>query len=191
MAEPFIGELRAMAFNFAPRGWADCNGQLLAISQNEALFSLIGTIYGGDGRTTLRLPDLRGRAPVHFGQGPGLSNLPQGASFGAETATLIPQNLPSHEHPVTGTASATLHAETVVGDRANPTNHMLSISGQDTIYGPADDANNIAMHPDSITVDTSGLSTGAIGSSVPFGIHDPSLAVRWCIALVGVFPSRP
>jgi len=98
MSEPFVGEIRMFAGNFAPRGWAFCDGQLLAVSQNDALFSLLGTIYGGDGRTTFGLPDMRGRTPLHAGQGPGLSNRRLGAKAGAENVTLTVNQLPSHRH---------------------------------------------------------------------------------------------
>ena len=98
MSEPFIGEIRMFAGSFAPRGWALCDGQLLAVSQNDALFSLLGTIYGGDGRTTFGLPDMRGRIPIHFGSGPGLTPRTLGNKFGSEHETLITNQLPSHSH---------------------------------------------------------------------------------------------
>ncbi|MBD3756388.1 MAG: phage tail protein, partial [Gammaproteobacteria bacterium] len=98
MSEPFVGEIRMFAGNFAPRGWAFCDGQLLAVSQNDALFSLLGTIYGGDGRTTFGLPDMRGRIPVHQGSGPGLSPRRLGSKSGAETETLTVNQMPSHTH---------------------------------------------------------------------------------------------
>src|ERR1700749_3333919 len=99
MSDPYLGEVRLFPYNFAPRGWMLCNGQLLSISQNTALFSLLGTIYGGDGRTTFALPDLRGRTPIHAGQGPGLANHPQGELAGAEAVTLGVSNLAAHTHP--------------------------------------------------------------------------------------------
>src|SRR5215213_5859350 len=102
MADPYIGEIRMFAGNFAPRGWALCNGQLLSISQNTALFSLLGTMYGGNGQTTFALPDLRGRVPLHFGQGPGLSNYVEGEVGGTETVTLTTGEMPSHNHGANG-----------------------------------------------------------------------------------------
>ena len=105
MSEPFVGEIRMFAGNFAPRGWAFCDGQLLAVSQNDALFSLLGTIYGGDGRTTFGLPDLRGRVPIHAGSGPGLSPRRLGAKAGAENVTLTVNQLPSHSHRLSGSAN--------------------------------------------------------------------------------------
>src|SRR5215213_5449370 len=98
MSEPFVGEIRIVGFNFAPRGWAMCNGQILPIAQNTALFSLLGTTYGGNGQTTFALPDLRSRVPIHFGQGPGLSNYDLGQVSGTESDTLIVNNLPAHTH---------------------------------------------------------------------------------------------
>ena len=106
MSEPFVGEIRMFAGNFAPRGWAFCDGQLLATSQNDALFSLLGTIYGGDGRTTFGLPDLRGRIPVHAGTGPGLSPRRLGAKAGAEKVTLTVNELPSHTHDLVASNQA-------------------------------------------------------------------------------------
>ena len=100
MSEPFVGEIRMFAGNFAPRGWAFCDGQLLAVSQNDALFSLLGTIYGGDGRTTFGLPDMRGRIPIHAGTGPGLSQRRLGAKSGSENVTVTANQLPSHTHPL-------------------------------------------------------------------------------------------
>lgn len=166
-----------VGFNFAPRGWASCDGQLLPINQHNALFSLLGTIYGGDGRTTFALPDLRSRVPVHDGRGPGLSNYPIGARGGAETHVMTVNEMPSHGH------TATLHAEANIADTANPSDRLLGISGQDSIYAPAVAADEIAMHPDSVSVANA-------GGNQPFNIRQPFLAVKFAIALVGVYPSR-
>ena len=105
MANPLLGEIRMFGGNFAPRGWAMCNGQILSIAQNTALFSLLGTTYGGNGQTTFALPDMRGRAPIHPGQGPGLSNRDLGESAGAETITLSQAQMPVHNHPVQGSSA--------------------------------------------------------------------------------------
>jgi microcystin-dependent protein len=105
MSEPFVGEIRMFAGNFAPRGWSFCNGQLMAISQNSALFSLIGTIYGGDGRTTFALPDLRGRVPLHAGEAPGLSHYALGQRGGAEQVALSVEHLPNHNHALMATSA--------------------------------------------------------------------------------------
>src|ERR1044071_219623 len=122
MSEPFVGEIRMVGFNFAPRGWAFCNGQQLPIAQNSALFSLIGATYGGNGTTTFALPDLRGRVPVGIGQGPGLTNVTLGQKFGGETNTLTVANLPAHSHSITGgttdvsgTAQALVNAQPSLG----------------------------------------------------------------------------
>ena len=108
MAEAFVGEIRAFGFNFAPRSWAFCDGQLLPISQNQALFSLIGTFYGGDGRTTFQLPDLRGRAPIKYGNGPGLSSYQLGHRGGLEQVTLTQNQMPTHNHVATDNRSLTI-----------------------------------------------------------------------------------
>ena len=116
MVEPFIGEISMVAFTFAPRGWAFCDGQLLAISQNTALFSLIGTTYGGDGRTTFALPDLRGRVPLHMGNGPGLTSRPEGQKGGSETVTLTVSQMPAHNHQA--------NASSTTSDKPGPINNF-------------------------------------------------------------------
>ena len=119
MSEPFLGEIRMFGFGFAPQGWAPCNGQLLPISQNTALFSLLGTTYGGDGRTTFALPDMRSRVPVCQGQGPGLSSYAEGQAGGAETVTLAATQMPGHTHPVKASQSAA-GSRPARGPRAGP-----------------------------------------------------------------------
>ncbi len=177
MSSPFIAQITGFGGNFAPRGWAFCEGQLLSISQNQALFSLVGTIYGGDGRTTFALPDLRGRSMVGPGQGPGLNSVRLGARGGAETVTLNSTQMPSHSH------TATLHSEDADAVTSRPVNNMLAKSGADTIYAPFDAAANRAMSSESITVANS-------GGNQSFPIRDPYLAVYWIIALLGIYPSR-
>ena len=120
MTEPFTGEIRMFGGTFAPRNWSFCNGDLISIAQNDALFSLIGTIYGGNGRTTFGLPDLRGRIPIHAGSGPGLSNRPIGQKSGSETATVNTNQLPSHTHNLTANNSS------AGADQASPANHVLA-----------------------------------------------------------------
>lgn len=170
MSEPFVGEIRMFAGNFAPRGWALCDGQLLAVSQNDALFSLLGTIYGGDGRTTFGLPDLRGRIPIHAGAGPGLSERRLGGKGGAEAVTLTIDQLPSHTHP--------LHAAQSTADNRQPLGNAPAAStGQ--VYSEIFDAQQ--MHATALT------GTGGSGSHpnvMPF------LCVHFIIALFGIFPSR-
>ncbi len=170
--DPFLGEIQAFGFNFAPRGWAKCDGQLLQIATNTALFSLLGTIYGGDGRTTFALPDLRGRVPMHHGTGPGLTNRVIGARDGAETVTLTTQQIPSHDHP------AVIRAANAGANMPKPDNRYLAGS---QIYH--DGPGIIDMAPDSVDVQPAG---GGLGHPN----MQPFLVINWCIALVGVFPSR-
>ncbi len=159
---PFLGQINLFAGNFAPRGWALCDGQLLAISQYSALFSLLGTIYGGDGRTTFALPDLRGRAPVHKGTGAGLSPYQQGRTGGLESVTLGVTELPAHDHGV----------EVQYLD--------FSLVGTDVEAGVADDS---AQASD--TQETSNAGSGQSHEN-----RQPHLAINYIIALQGVFPSR-
>ena len=139
MSEPFVGEIRMFAGNFAPRGWAFCDGQLLAVSQNDALFSLLGTIYGGDGRTTFGLPDLRGRIPIHAGTGPGLSPRRLGAKGGAENVTLTVNQMPSHNHGLRASADPTT--------TPNPQDSVLGEATADRIYASSGDVtlNNLSI----------------------------------------------
>ena len=169
---PFLGEIRLFAGNFAPRGWAFCDGQLLAVSQNDALFSLLGTTYGGDGRTTFGLPDLRGRAPVHFGNGPGLANVSLGQGFGAETATLTANQLPAHSH--------TLQGSTNPATQSDPTSNVLGSPQGDNIYTAAG-GTQVAMHADSI---------GNTGGNQSHQNMQPSIGINCIISLTGTFPSR-
>ncbi len=170
MSEPFLGEIRMFGGNFAPRGWAFCHGQLLPISSNAALFSLLGTIYGGNGSTTFALPDLRGRVPMHFGSGPGLSERRQGLRAGVETVTLTTGQLPAHNHALIGTSATP--------STAAPAGAQLP-TGSSRIYATgAADANLAAS------------SIGNAGSSQPHENMPPFLVVNFIIALVGLFPSR-
>ncbi|CAA0096567.1 Uncharacterised protein [BD1-7 clade bacterium] len=175
-ADPFLGEIQPFGFNFNPRGWALCQGQLLPISQNTALFSLLGTTYGGDGRTTFGLPDLRGRSMVGVGSGPGLDTIAWGERGGANEITLTVAQLPAHSH------IATLHAETKAGDANNPQNKLLAITSTN-IYTTPDPASNKTMHPESIVVNNA-------GAGLPFSIDSPYLGVYIGIALLGIYPSR-
>lgn len=178
--DPYLADVTIFAGNFAPRGWAFCDGQLLPISQYTALFSLLGTMYGGDGRTTFGLPDLRGRVPMGHGNGPGLTSRPTfGAKGGRETETLNLTNMPSHSH------SATLHAESAPGTSNNPTGGLLAVvnTGATNIYAPPVPATNVAMAPDAIVVNNAGG-----GQSFP--IEQPYIVMAYIIALQGVFPSR-
>jgi microcystin-dependent protein len=164
MATPFLGEIRLLSFNFAPRGWALCNGQLLPINQNQALFSLMSTTYGGDGRVTFGLPDLRGRVPVHRG------TYPQGARFGVETVTLNTTQVPLHAHqPLSTTAGA--GATLAAG--------ALPATAVKDVYLPALELAGVNM-----------ASTTSAGGSQAHDNRMPSLVLSFCVALQGIFPSQ-
>lgn len=180
--EKYLGEVFLAGFNFCPRATLPASGQLLAIAQNSALFSLYGTTYGGDGRTTFALPDLRGRAPVAFGQGPGLSNHPIGARGGQESTALTVNNLPPHDHGV----SATLHATTAPASTPNPTGALPALTTSGSAYGqvPAG-GSTVAMNGAAITATTSNTGGGA-----PMETRSPFLAMSWCVVMQGIFPSR-
>jgi microcystin-dependent protein len=173
MSEPFIGEIRAFGFNFAPRGWANCSGQLLPISQNTALFSLLGTTYGGDGRTTFALPDLRGRVAVNQGQGPGLRNYTIGEMSGEEAHTLTINEAPAHTH--------LLNATNAGGNQQTPQNTFIATDAAGNTAG-------FASGPPTVTMNQASL--GISGGSQPHNNLSPYLAVNYCIALQGIFPSR-
>lgn len=171
MSDPFVGEIRMFGFGFAPQGWAACNGQLLPIDQNQALFSLLGTTYGGDGRTTFALPDMQSRVPVGQGQGPGLSSYAEGQAGGAETVTLAAAQMPGHTHPVKASSGA--------ADSSQPGGRALARSASH-IYTAKPDASTV-MNADML---------GDAGGSQPHENTQPYLAVNFCIALAGIFPAR-
>jgi len=187
MEEPFIGEIAIFGFNFAPRGWAQCDGHLLPISQNQALFSLLGTTYGGDGRTTFGLPDLRGRIPMHYGAGQGLSARHIGQKIGQETVSLNVNQMPAHKHDITLTSiTATLKAVNDEGDQKKPGGHTIANSSTE-FY--SEDTPNTPMHADSIEISGSGTCENTGGSQFHNNIQ-PSLVVNYCIALIGLYPPR-
>ena len=171
MSEPFVGEIRMFAGNFAPRGWAFCDGQLLAVSQNDALFSLLGTIYGGDGRTTFGLPDLRGRIPIHQGTGPGLSPRRLGSKAGAENVTLTTNQLASHTHD--------WNVNTADADGGAPAGKVLAKPVALRIFRPVDQDASLAS--------TTIANTGGSRSHTNLM---PTLCINFIIALVGIYPSR-
>jgi microcystin-dependent protein len=187
-SEPFLGQIMQVGFNFAPRGWALCDGQLLPISSKSALFSLLGTTFGGDGRTTFGLPDLRGRVAVHVGNGPGLSNVNWGQRSGVENVTLTQANMPSHTHTATATATATLNATDTNGNETGPTNRILANDPRENQYSDA--APNVTMNASSITVNITDVTVGNTGGSQAFNIRNPYLGIYHIIALQGLFPSR-
>jgi microcystin-dependent protein len=171
MGSPYIGELRLFGGNFAPYNWALCNGQLLSISQNSALFQLIGTTYGGDGVNTFGLPNLQGRFPIHQGQGNGLQNYVLGQMAGSETVTLVANQLPAHNHGAVGSN----------GNAAPPANATWgSSSAQANSFGPGNSA-NAQMNPTSI---------GLTGGNQPHDNMTPFLAITFIISLQGIFPSQ-
>lgn len=174
--EPFIGQIQPFGFNFAPRGWALCAGQQMAISQNSALFSLLGTTYGGNGQTTFALPDLRARSAVNFGSGPGLTPLSIGEQGGSQTHTLLASEMPSHTH----TLSASNEPGTNTTPQAN--NYLASLVGTSSKGG--------LYSTDAGTTIPLSNQTGISGGSQAFSIQNPFLAVNFSIALQGVFPSR-
>ena len=182
-SDPYVGETMLVGFNFCPRGWATADGQLMPIAQNQALFSLLGTYYGGDGRTTFALPDLRGRVPINQGAGPGLSPVTIGQRGGAEAVGLSAANMPNHTH--TATAASTLNATGTASDAGTPGGNVLSRSGSTHIYnaGPA----TVPMGDSSVATT---VTVNPAGSSQAFSIRNPYLGMQWCIALVGVYPSR-
>jgi microcystin-dependent protein len=183
--EQYIGQIMMFAGNFAPRSWAFCNGQLLAISQNQALFSILGTTYGGDGRTTFGLPDLRGRVPVHPGQAPGTSdNIRLGQKGGNDRHTLSVQELAPHSHdgsPLKGT----LAVNEEDGASEDPQGKNFGVASAGMPYNS--DANDKVMAAN--TVNVAG-TTANTGSGVPFNIRNPYEGVNYIIALQGIFPPR-
>ncbi|MEW9898161.1 tail fiber protein [Chitinivorax sp. PXF-14] len=191
-ADPYLGTICTFGFNFCPRGWAATNGQLMSIAQNTALFSLLGTTYGGDGRVTFALPDLRGRVVVGMGQGPGLAPVDQGQVFGQDNTTLTINSMPAHTHTASTAATVTtkLRASSGAGSTDSPAGAVLAKQSRTNIYGagPADSD----MGGSAVTTTASATTTvGVAGGSQPFDQHQPSLGMLTCIAIEGIFPSRP
>jgi microcystin-dependent protein len=168
VSSPYLSEVRIVAFNFPPKGWAFCNGQLLAINQNQALFALLGTTYGGNGTTTFALPDLRSRGPMHFGQGPGLASRSLGERSGEENHTLIASEMPAHTHLV--------NVVNTPGTQTTPAGNFFASN-----RGGYAESGNVPMH--------SGAVANA-GGSQPHANLPPYLTLNFCIALVGIFPSQ-
>jgi microcystin-dependent protein len=186
--EGTIGEIRMFAGTFAPRNWAFCAGQLLSISQNTALFSILGTTYGGNGQTTFALPDLRSRVPVGAGQGPGLSNISLGEVSGTETVTLLTTQMPAHTHTatVTGTVTPKCLDDEGLGDTpGNAYPSAVTIAGK--IYTSAAQAPDAVMGSSPISATA---TIGIAGNSQPVPIRNPYLGMNYIICLFGIFPSR-
>ncbi|MEO6039226.1 MAG: tail fiber protein [Saprospiraceae bacterium] len=172
MADPFVAEIRIFPFNFAPTGWAFCNGQLLPISQNTALFSLLGTFYGGNGQSTFALPDMQGNAPMHPGQGPGLSLRDLGEVSGSETVTLLTSEIPIHKHNMVSIND--------IGDINVPTANGLARSAGASVYTTAASP-VVLMAPNALA---------PAGGDLPHNNRQPYLTLNFCIALQGVYPPR-
>jgi microcystin-dependent protein len=173
MADPFVAEIRIFPFNFAPKGWAWCDGQLLPLSQNTALFSLLGTTYGGNGKSNFALPDLQGRAPMFWGQGPGLSLHDIGETGGSETVTLLESEMPSHSHA--------LNSLTATGNRTTPVaNSIARVTGATPYLPPAGAA----------LTSMADVALAPAGGDQPHNNMMPYLTFYFCIALQGVFPPR-
>ncbi|MBK6726579.1 MAG: phage tail protein [Xanthomonadales bacterium] len=169
MAQPYVGEIRIFAGNFAPAGWMFCEGQLLPISENETLFQLIGTTYGGDGQSTFSLPDLRGRLPIHFGQGPGLGNYQLAEATGVEQVTLTTNQIAAHTHPLLATSAAATDN--------SPGNNVLASPTSIDAYVPTGPF--VPLAP----------TVGAVGGSQPHNNFQPYLCLNFIISLFGIFPS--
>jgi microcystin-dependent protein len=175
MADPFVAEIRIFPFNFAPKGWAFCDGQLLPLSQNTALFSLLGTVYGGDGKSNFALPDLQGNAPMHPGQGPGLSLYDLGQAGGTQFVTLLQSEIPTHTHA--------LNASNLLSELQAPSNAgTLGRSSGTDGYQTNSSASLVPMASQALAV---------AGGSLPHNNMMPFLTLNFCIALQGVFPQRP
>lgn len=175
MSEPFLGEIKMVGFNFPPRGWADCDGQLLSISQNQALFALLGASYGGNGTSTFGLPDLRGRFPMHEGSGPGLSSRSHGQKAGSEEHTLNSGQMPTHNH------TGTIVSSSAEGDRSDPAGAYPARAEEP--LQPYAGSTGSTMAPGSVSV-------GNAGGGLAIDHMPPFQVIRFVIALVGIFPSR-
>ncbi len=172
MSDPFLAEIRIFGFNFPPTGWAHCNGQLMPISQNTALFSLLGTMYGGDGKTTFALPDLRGAAPIAPGVGPDGTSYYEGQTEGSPTVSLLQSELPLHTH--------SLSVSTRNASEKSPQNQALAVGQGIGMYGP-NSGSTTTMAPQALSIS---------GGSMPHNNMQPSLVFIFCIALQGIFPPR-
>lgn len=202
MSDPFLGEIRMAGFNFAPYGWAQCQGQTIAISQNQALFSLLGTFFGGNGQSTFQLPDLQSRTPVGIGQGLGLSAVEIGEEGGTENAQLLSSNMPQHTHTATVTGGGTVTGSISI-PATTTTGSEGAVPGNTSVLGPVSVSNHPGVLYSTATPNTTlapfnvSLQSGApaiqnsiAGGGLPFSLRNPYLGVNFIIALQGVFPSR-
>ncbi|GGH06949.1 phage tail protein [Mucilaginibacter phyllosphaerae] len=194
--DPLIGEIKMFAGNFAPKGWALCNGSLMSISQNSALFSILGTTYGGDGSSSFALPNLQGRTPVHVGQGPG-SYYPLGAAVGTENVTILSQQMPSHIHAATATVAVNVSIDV----NTTTPNQGLAAGNYIGYNANPEDGTPLPFYSDAPTANsqlkgvtatgTSAVTVAAAGGNSPLNIVQPVLAVNFIIATEGIYPSRP
>jgi len=188
-ANPFLSEIVLFSFGFAPRGWAQCNGQLLPINQNQALFALLGTTYGGNGQTTFALPDLRGRAAVGFAQGPGLSNYGIGQVAGSETTTLTEAQMAQHTHAVSpGSLTATARGRTGPGNLQTPVGTVPAADPSASDYRYSNAPPDSSMSAGSLAI-TGNVTASTTGGSQAHENRQPYLGMTFCIALQGIFPS--
>jgi len=203
--DAFVGQIMSFGFNYAPQGWLPCDGRLLPISSYETLYTLVGTTYGGDGQSTFALPDLRGRVPIHMGQGPGLSTYVMGQKAGVEQVTLLPANMPPHTHTPTVTAgannggvitavTATLNATTTAATVTSaPTNILGGGHGAVTPYAPAT-TTPVAAMANALTVTGSlplpTVTVNPAGSSIPVSVLQSYQVVSYCICWAGIYPQQ-
>ena len=171
--DPFVAEIRIFPFNFAPTHWAFCDGQTIPLQQNTALYALLGTVYGGDGKSTFALPNMQGSAPMHWGQGPGLSDHSIGEAYGTETVTLLQSEIPAHVHAV--------QASIEYSESKSPDNKAFATSSNGNIFSPGNGLQQVTMSPSTLSTE---------GGSLPHNNMMPYLTLNFCIALEGVFPQR-
>jgi microcystin-dependent protein len=191
MADQFVGQILLFSCNFAPTGFAMCQGQVIAISQNTALFSLLGTMYGGDGKSTFALPDLRGRVPMGVGQGPGLSSRVLGEIPGSDSVTLLLAEAAAHTHSVDVSGlAATVHASSAGANNASPVGDVPAVESPTTPATYSTAAPDTLMAAGTVLVGGT-MTASAIGGAQPHDNHQPYQTLNYCIALTGVFPSRP
>jgi microcystin-dependent protein len=204
--DPTLSEVRLFAGNYEPLSWQFCKGQLMSIAINTALYSLLGTTYGGDGQTSFALPDLQGRVPVGTGAGPGLPAVDLGDVWGAETTVILSSQMPAHTHmllgagaaPITGTITATMNVNTTAGSGDNPTGSFLGTDGSGSGLYAATATSGATLNTSAIQLNTNGLSVnlagqvqiGISGSSQPINLMQPYLALNYIIAVEGIYPSR-
>ena len=206
MSDPYLGEIRMVAFNYAPAGWALCSGQTLGISQNQALFALLGTFYGGNGTTNFQLPDMQGRSPVGVGQGLGLSTIVIGEKAGTENTTLTTNNMPQHTHAATVSSGGAVTGQISIPATTSTASGTLGgVPGPSTILGPnvasggrpgelystsTDSASATTLKPFNVNLQASAPSVqnSLAGNSLPFSLRNPYLGINFVIALQGIFP---